>query len=756
MRQPQKKYTFCSVQTSLTPETNLGGGIFHFHCLRAIAKQGVECLISLAFNPQYEKKENWDVRTVNISRTFKLGAIFSNAVFFFHLLWLWYVKKDRFRLLRVSDAFYIGPAAVLIRWITKVKTVAYVFHIDREERLRNIVSKYVCRRIDGVIVTSEFSKNQVCKVFDIQEEKVFVTYGGITRFKSEKTKQEAKKILGVEDKTVLTFLGALSERKNPSGLLDIYARVKEGVSDTALLICGSETKGSGMLERLENKAAALGITENVHFTGWIDNRKKADIYRATDIFVFPSHLEGFGLAVVESMAEGAPAVVSDRGSLPEVVQDNETGFVRDPLDIESFAQAITLLVRDKKLRKKMGEQAAELVTRKFTWDACAKETIKIHERMIETSEKRTLGILPNTGDSLCMMEKEGQKDRFLNKYIPVWKTVFDDLVMFSYAKEASPDNVELEVAPSKFAVPGLINSVLIPFVYASRIRKCSLLRVMQTQGALPAVISRLLFRTPFVTTYGYMYGDSMRLKGRYAYGLWLDVLERIALATASAVIVTTSSIERYVRKRTNENKIHFIPNGVGLNSFHPAKTSRDDAVMRILYVGRLERHKNLDLVISSLAPITSQKVHLEVVGKGPERERWERMCRELGLEATFHGTVPHENLPEIHRRADIFVLPSIFEGHPKALVEAFASGLPCVGAKSPGIVDVIEDGKTGLLADLTVTSFAAQMVRLLADNKLRKRLGTDARKYAKENYNLDVLLLKEAELLRTLLAEKRH
>ena len=756
MTKTTNTFSFCSVQTSLTPETNYGGGIFHFHCLRAIAEQDTRCLISLAFNPQFTPKENWDVRAVNIRRTYKLGAIFSNLVFFFHLIWLWYIKKERFKLLRISDPYYIGPAAMLFKWLSGVQATAYVFHIDSDERLRNIISKFICRRIEAVIVTSEFSKQQVCEEFGIDSENVYVTYGGITRFESRKKKQEAKVSLGVANKTVLTFLGALSERKNPDGLLDIFSKVNLEVPNVMLLVCGSEAKGSNLLTRLKSRAVALGIADKVLFTGWIDNHKKADIYRATDIFVFPSHLEGFGLAVVESMAEGTPAVVSDRGSLPEVVKDGETGYVRDPTDTKAFAEAIIRLATDQKLRKKLGTKAAERVKQKFTWESCARRTIQIHEQVIQSAGKSILGILPNTGDSLTMMEREGQKDRFLNKYIPKWNTVFDNLILFSYAKEASPAKTNLEVAPRRFRVPGIANSILIPFIYSRKIKSCSVLRVMQTQGALPAIISRILYRVPFVTTYGYMYGDSMRLKGRYTYGLWLDILEIIAMKTASAVIVTTASIDRHVRKRTRDSKIHFIPNGVDLSRFHPPRAKKNSDVMRVLYVGRLEEHKNLDLVISSLAPITSQKVKLWVVGKGPQRKRWEKMCSEQGLQAKFFGTVPHDDLPEIHRKADIFVLPSKFEGHPKVLVEAFASGLPCVGANSPGIIDVIDDGKNGLLADLTVASFAAQLVRLLSDEKLRKKLGETARQSAQENYDLDKLLELEADLLRSMASEIKH
>ena len=743
----------CSCQMSLTPESNLGGGVFHYHCLRALADQGVPCLIPLAFNTAHEPRPNWDVRALPFRRTFKLGALFSNAVFFAHLFWLWFVKKERFDLLRVSDPYYVGPAAWLFAGLTRVPTLGYVFHIDRGVAFRNRVIGWVCRRLDAVVVTSKFSKNQVCTRFGLAQDSVFVTYGGVTRFDANLSKEDAKRSLGVEGKTVLAFLGSLTERKNPEGLLEIFHRVAKKSPGAVLMICGSEPKPEGLTQRLKQKSESLGLSDRVVFTGWIDNAKKAQIYRAADLFVFPSHLEGFGLAVVEAMIQGVPAVVSDRGSLPEIVQDAQTGFVRDPDDPEGFADAVLDLVTDSKTREQMGRRAATQVAQRFGWNRCAEETIKIHDHLVAKSRRTRLGVLLNTGDSLTVMEKEGQKDRFVKSYLARWSQTFDRVEVFSYGDDRERMDEGIRFHPNRRARKGLLYSLMLPFLYRKTFLQCSLLRVMQTQGALPATIACALYRIPFVTTYGYRYGDSMRLKGRPVYGLWLDLLERVALRFASAVIVTTPSLHRHVQRFVKNERIHFIPNGVDIRRFFP-EVSKEQSRLRVLFVGRLEPHKNLDMVIEALWPVTHVPVELWVVGEGPEKNRWESMCREKNLKARFFGSVPHSNLPAIHRQAEIFVLPSRFEGHPKALIEAFASGLPCIGARAPGISDVIEDGRTGLLAELTVSSFAEQLVRLLSDKDLRDQLGQAARAVAVEKYDLAQILDREMELVKSIASGK--
>jgi len=740
----------CSCQMSLTPKTNLGGGIFHFHCLDAMANLDVPILIPLAFNTDYEKRKKWDVKVFSINRSFRLGALISNTVFLFHLLYLWYFKKERFSLLRISDPYYIGPGALLFAKITRLKTLGYVFHIEDDQPFVNLITKIVCRRLNGVIVTSEFTKGQVVKKYGLDQKNVYVTYGGVTPFDSPLIKEQAKKELELEGKIALSFLGALSRRKNPLGLLEIFSLVAKESREAFLLICGTEVQDTGLLNKLKEKAADLGIEDRVRFTGWIDNDQKSLIYRATDIFVFPSFLEGFGLAVVESMAQGAPAVVSDRGSLPEVVEDGVTGFVIDPDNREKFAKAIVLLVKDQKRRKKMGEKAALTVADKFSWETCGKETIKVHNKILEKSTHRKLGIMLNTGDSLAVMKTEGQQDRFMNKYVANWQKVFHSISIFSYGDDSDIIAGKVKFFPKKNKFKGLIYSILMPFKYKDEIRSLSLIRVMQTQGALPAVIARILYRVPFITTYGYLYGDSMRVKKRYTYGLWLDLLEKIALRFASGVMVTTPSLREKVSRTAGSKKIHYIPNGVDVKLFYPEE-NKDDSSLKVLFVGRLEEHKNLDLVIESLAPVTFKKVELLVVGEGPLKNKWKNMCKEKKIKATFYGPIPYSEVPGIHRKAHIFVLPSLIEGHPKALIEAFASGLPSLGIDSPGIVDVIEHGRNGLIAKNTISSFAGHLVRLLSDKKLREELGKEARKCAKENFDLDLLLKKEMEVLTSLL-----
>jgi len=98
--------------------------------------------------------------------------------------------------------------------------------------------------------------------------------------------------------------------------------------------------------------------------------------------VFPSRLEGFGLAAAEAMACGKSVVASRAGALPEVVADSETGILCDPDDPADFARAILRLLEDPSLAEKMGKAGLARAKRLFQWDETARRTLAIYEEAV--------------------------------------------------------------------------------------------------------------------------------------------------------------------------------------------------------------------------------------------------------------------------------------------------------------------------------------------------------------------------------------
>jgi phosphatidylinositol alpha-1,6-mannosyltransferase len=158
----------------------------------------------------------------------------------------------------------------------------------------------------------------------------------------------------------------------------VWARVAVLHPDARLVIAG----GGPLLATLRGLADAKGLRGSVRFTGYVPEAKKTDYFNLADVFVFPSAMEGFGLAVAEAMASGAPVVASDRGSIPELLVDGEGGFVCDPAQPDLFVERLHRLLADAPLRAKLGAANAERVDRAFRWERCVTATRRVYEDVL--------------------------------------------------------------------------------------------------------------------------------------------------------------------------------------------------------------------------------------------------------------------------------------------------------------------------------------------------------------------------------------
>lgn len=180
--------------------------------------------------------------------------------------------------------------------------------------------------------------------------------------------------------------------------------------------------------------------------------------------------------------------------------------------------------------------------------------------------------------------------------------------------------------------------------------------------------------------------------------------------------------------------------GVDTQHFVPHATTRAPGPTRLLSVGRLAPAKGQLVMVQACAHLKAQgaEFHLTVVGDGPDRQRLQQAVQDARLSdcVTFTGAL---NTAEVHRQlqqADAFVLPSLAEGIPVVLMEAMASGVPCVTTPVNGIPELVRHDVNGLLATPgDVDALSTQLGRMVADQALRARLGQAARQMVCEHYD---------------------
>lgn len=155
-------------------------------------------------------------------------------------------------------------------------------------------------------------------------------------------------------------------------------------------------------------------------------------------------------------------------------------------------------------------------------------------------------------------------------------------------------------------------------------------------------------------------------------------------------------------------------------------------VVRLLFVGRLVRQKNLGSLIRAIARVRSSELglfQLRLVGDGPLRESLERQVAAAGLSdfVEFVGQVDRAQILRVFSETDIFVLSSFYEGYPRVLVEAAAAGLPIVSTRVGGADEIIVDGQTGFVVPVNDDDRVTMALReLLCNSSLRRRMGGEA------------------------------
>lgn len=363
-----------------------------------------------------------------------------------------------------------------------------------------------------------------------------------------------------------------------------------------------------------------------------------------------------------------------------------------------------------------------------------------------------VGLLPAIRDGLGALARTGQHSRLIDGYLTPYARAFDDLRYFSYLDESLASfTTDRELLVRARVLPGgCVHPWLYAFTMARRharaMRECSVFRVFQVTGTIPAVLARRRWGVPFVTTYGFHYD---RLARSPASRLLRGAVARLGLRAAAAVIVPTAELRDAVVALTGAPRVHVVPNGVDTRRFDPAAGSVD-ARPTLLYVGRLAGEKSLGTLLAAAATLRA-RVDLAVVmvGDGPERAALAARAHALGVPLELLPFVDHRELPRLYRRAWAFVLPSLTEGHPKVLLEAMSCGVPCVASNVGGSRAILTDGETGLLFEPgDVDGLAARLERLLTRSDLTRRLAERARAAVVERYDLARLVGGEIELLR--------
>lgn len=238
------------------------------------------------------------------------------------------------------------------------------------------------RRVDHIITNSQFCRRVVTESMGAPANKAQVAPLGIdtevfTEIPDSRLVDTREKYTS-EDKATLLYVANNSPVKSPRVVIKSFHELRKRGHECELLVVGSNYENSEVSSLVDR----LGLSETVTFTGYIDSQDRiAELYNVSDVFLFPSVHESFGMPVLEAMASGCPVVTSNHTALPEIA--GEAGLLVDtPTDPSAVSSAVERLLESPELRAELDRAGRERAS-EYSWQSSAKLFRKLLSRVAE-------------------------------------------------------------------------------------------------------------------------------------------------------------------------------------------------------------------------------------------------------------------------------------------------------------------------------------------------------------------------------------
>jgi glycosyltransferase involved in cell wall biosynthesis len=233
----------------------------------------------------------------------------------------------------------------------------YILHSSPRNKLSylwNLIIRLFLSKEKIIINVSKQSKNEMIKYWNLctkQHKFIYLLHNC--------TKEKIQILNNFEKKIILT-LGHLVNYKNPKFWLELSKNLLDCVDSELQFIWA----GDGPLLEELNSLVGDNYSKNIHFIGYQNNVD--ELYKNCSIYFQPSILESFGLSVLDALSYGIPQIVSSEGGLPEVVSDNETGYVIPYFDIKLYSEKFKTLLIDKNVYSSFSQNSVNRYKKYFS------------------------------------------------------------------------------------------------------------------------------------------------------------------------------------------------------------------------------------------------------------------------------------------------------------------------------------------------------------------------------------------------------
>lgn len=305
--------------------------------------------------------------------------------------WLWMqtllpvtIRRSRPRLCHFTNA--LAPLWQPAPYVLTIHDASLFLYGHFHPRARHLTMRLtlplVARRAAAIITVSHHSRNDLVQVLGLDPAKIHVVYeAAAEHFRPVNNKATLDALRRKYDlpRHFVLYVGTLEPRKNLSRLIGALKLVRDQGHPYHLVIAGAM---GWMMDSFERQVHALGLSDVVHYLGYIPGDDLPGLYSLATVFAFPSLYEGFGLPPLEAMACGVPVLTSNRTSLAEVCGD--AAYLVDPHSVQAISAGLGALLDDEDLRQALRNRGLERVSR-FSWQRAARETRNVYRHALQSN-----------------------------------------------------------------------------------------------------------------------------------------------------------------------------------------------------------------------------------------------------------------------------------------------------------------------------------------------------------------------------------
>lgn len=245
--------------------------------------------------------------------------------------------------------------------------------------------RHSARRAARILSLSEHTRLDIMETYGIEAERIkAIPLAAPKHFAPVEDNRELQRVrhnYGIDSDYILS-VGSIQPRKNLARLIKAYASLRGGNSAAKLPKLVLVGKCAWLYDQTLRTLEESGVKDSVVLTGYVPEADLPALYTGALCFVYPSYFEGFGLPPLEAMKCGAPVIVGNRTSLPEVVGD--AALAVDPFDTDAIAEAIKLLMNNSQLREELSVKGQKRAAA-FDWQETARKTLMVYEEVARLS-----------------------------------------------------------------------------------------------------------------------------------------------------------------------------------------------------------------------------------------------------------------------------------------------------------------------------------------------------------------------------------